>query len=216
MTTRKLKWRLLSHGGDRRTGDALKATQQLTARECRMLILAAYEAWERGQPFNRFITLLWEKGGVDPRDNGKATRQFLKHAGGWLRSFDCQLLHCWVQEYGLVNGAHVHILLHIPPMLDPLFSRKPMHWAKLCLPGGYVAKTVDTQRVAPWADPDSGADAYEAELMAKLHYMLKCAPVTLESDLGMAVRRSPWSKSWGQSGVVFGKRAGRWQDRKLA
>lgn len=213
MTTSKLKRRLLPHGGNRRTGDALKVSQQLAERECRLLIDGAYEAWQRGQPFNRFITLLWEKGGVDPRDNAKATRQFLKHAGGWLRPFDCKLVHCWVQECGRVNGAHVHILLHVPKHLDPLFARKPMHWAKLCLPGAYVAKTVDTQRVAPWADPKGNADAYEAEFMAKLHYMLKCAPAALESDLGMTNWRSPWSKNWGKSGAILGKRAARWQDR---
>lgn len=76
--------------------------------------------------------------------------------------------------------------MHVPPHLDPFFARKPLHWAKLCLPGEYVATTIETQRVAPWGDPEGNADAFEAELMvSKPHYMLKCAPAALEGDLDL-------------------------------
>lgn len=209
-----MKRRWLPQGGNRRSGDATRPSSQLTERQSRAIIGAAYEAWQRDRPFNRFVTLLWEQGGIDPRDNGRATREWRHHARDFLASHDERLFHCWAQEYGSRYGAHAHMLLHVPPILDPLFRPKPLHWAKLCLPGLYVSGVAQCQRIAASRNPDASPMAYEAAVMSKVHYMLKCAPADLEARLGMVEWRSPWSMSWGRTGWTFGKRAGRWQDRK--
>ena len=206
--------RLLARGGDRRTGDALRVSDQLTEAQCRSILAAIELAWLDGRPFNRFVTLLWEHGGIDARLNAQTTRRWLHHAQGFLRQHGEHLAHCWVQEWGSRKGAHVHALLHIPPRLDPLFRSKPLHWTKLCLPGKYVSGTTQCQRIAASRDPEDNAAAYRAALMGKVHYMLKYAPAELEALLDMNIWRSPWSKSWGRTGMTIGSRIGRWQHRK--
>tara|TARA_B100000678_G_scaffold290613_1_gene303994 strand:- start:6076 stop:6708 length:633 start_codon:yes stop_codon:yes gene_type:complete len=206
--------RLLRRGGDRRSGDAVRVTRQLTRHQCEAILHAVADAWAIGKPFNRFLTLLWEHGGIDPRENGAATARFRHHVQGFLAGHGETLAHCWVQECGSEYGAHVHMLAHVPPHLDPLFRPKPLHWTKLCLPGPYVARVVECQRIAFARNPEGNAAAYRADLMSKVHYMLKCAPADLEPALGMHLWRSNVSKNWGRSGVTFGKRSGRWQPRK--
>ena len=57
------------------------------------------------------------------------------------------------------------------------------------------------------------SQAYKIELLGKVHYMLKAAPIELEAVLGMTGRGH---KPWGQSCVVIGKRAGVWQGWNVA
>jgi len=116
----------------------------------------------------------------------------------------------WVQETGDTFGQHAHILLHVPPELNDLFRPMPRRWAKAILPSGYVPKTVQFQRLAGVSAIEANPLRYEAALMGKLHYMLKCAPAALESVLGL----HGWGgKPWGQLTRVIGKRAGVWQRR---
>lgn len=126
--------------------------------------------------------------------------------------------HAWayVQEWGAVNGAHVHILLHQPDELSDhwAITRPALRWAKATLPGAYVTGVMECPRVPYSARMDSLGDAYEAALMGKVHYMLKCAPEELEHELVMSQWRTPWAKQWGQSAAIFGKRLAVWQDRK--
>ena len=58
----------------RQGADGERVTAQLKPAQCHNLIDATMRAWDAGQPFNRWITLLWEKGGIAARDNVKATR----------------------------------------------------------------------------------------------------------------------------------------------
>jgi hypothetical protein len=116
-----------------------------------------------------------------------------------------------VQEWGPVNLAHCHILMHVPPVIAPLFRSKPRRWAKAAIAkrgGVYAAGTTDCQKIRCSEHPERYADAYRAEVLAKVHYMLKCAPAELETRLGM-VRQG--TKPWGQSCPVYGKRAAVWQ-----
>ncbi|MBL0769572.1 hypothetical protein JI743_12215 [Sphingopyxis sp. DHUNG17] len=115
----------------------------------------------------------------------------------------------WVQEGSSRFGQHVHILLHVPPLLDPLFRSMPLRWTKANLPGPYVAGVLQTQRLKFSGGVNS--HAYKAELLGKLHYMLKTAPAELESIVGLA---GHGHKQWGQSCLVIGKRVGVWQHRK--
>jgi len=185
-----------------------RTSLHLTESQCGMLIRASMAAWEAGRPLNRFITGAWEVGGIDKRDSVKATGDFITLAREWLRERGQPMPWVWVQEYGRNNGAHCHILLHIPPDLDPLFRSKPRQWARKLLGGVYVPSVIDTRPLRFARSCALMPDAYEAELLGRLHYMLKCAPTALEGPLDM-IGNSP--ARWGQSGLVYGKRAAAWQ-----
>lgn len=203
------KGALFPHGGARL--NAGRSSAQLTAKQCKDLLGAAQIAFTMGSPFNRFCTALWEQGGIDARNIAKATGRFIKLASDWLRNHGYRLIWAWVQEYGRINGAHVHILLHIPPELNAQFRSMPMKWVKRILPQHYPPKLWEAQKIGTAQSPFTMSHVYEAQLMAKVHYMLKCAPAALEHELGMIRWRYPFTKSWGCSGIVFGKRLGIWQ-----
>ena len=199
--------RLLPRGGARNQAD--RSSCQLTERQCRDLIGAAATADVLGQPFNRFITLLWERGGIDGRHNAKATGQFIKLVSDWARQHSYRLNWAWVQEWGSFNRAHVHILLHVPLYLDPIFRPMPLRWTKRLLPAGYVNGALECQKL----HYGSNTRAREAEVIGKVHYMLKCAPAGLEIKLDMVGRGY---SDWGQECVTFGKRMGIWQGWRTA
>jgi hypothetical protein len=204
----------LKRGGARNRRD--RTSLHLAEHDCRKVIASAEAAWAAGMPYNRWITILWERGGIDPRDNAKATGAFIGFAREWLRARGHRLAWCWVQEHGERNGAHCHILLHVPPELDPLFRKMPLRWVKRILGGQYVKRALLAKRLslASCARADNAIgipEAYYVQLMGKVHYMLKCAPAVLELDLGL--HRFSHAE-WGQSCLIYGKRAGVWQQRR--
>lgn len=198
--------RLLSYGGKRLDGQ--RWTWQLTKEQCEALIKAAYRASFDGQPFNRFITLLWERAGIDGRQAAAATGRFIKLASDWARRHGYRLIWAWVQEWGAVHGAHIHLLLHVPANLDWQFRLMPRRWAKHCLGGSYVKGTVDSKRIkAGWFGFN-----YEGALKWRVHYMLKYAPADLERELAMT-GKGP--KPWGRKGQTYGKRLAIWQKKRF-
>lgn len=199
---------LFQHGGRRRDPNLL--SDRLTRRECVAILTGAAQAEDVGKPLNRFITILWERGGVEADEAVAATRQFLKLAADWMRPKDGPLSWIYVHEGGKRNGAHAHLMLHVPPDLDPLFRVMPRRWVDAILPGDHVAGVVQTKRVR--GAIEAGA-LYRHDLMQKAHYMLKAAPPELEGELGL-LGRGRWGVDWGQSSSVIGKRAGRWQPRR--
>lgn len=204
--------RLFPRGGARRHKGEVSSS--LTAQQCRTIITGAKRATAAGKPFNRFITLLWERGDLAGAEATDATRAFVKLASDWMRLRRQRLCWVYVHEWGEKNGAHAHVLLHVPPGLQAEFGRMPLQWAKGILPGRYVAGIVKSIPI-PGADApeDVSWDFYGHSLTARIHYMLKAAPAELEGELGIA----GWGRSrWGQSSRVFGKRAGAWVERSCA
>ena len=114
----------------------------------------------------------------------------------------------WVQECGKVFGQHAHILLHVPAELEELFRTMPLPWVKVILSGRYVTGTVDSRRLASAYNAQRNPWQYEAALLGKLNYMLKCSPPQNEADLGLL---GYGHKPWGDQSYVIGKRAGAWQ-----
>lgn len=207
MPVSKGKQRKGGWGGARNRAD--RTSLHLTEKQCRDMIFALLLSETIGCPFNRFITIGWHDGGIADRDVVKATGALITLMRDWLKSQGHKCVWAWVQEHGRVKQAHVHILLHVPPDLAPLFSRLPLHWVKRLLPGRYVKGVVDTKRSpergkaywGPWGDPEQWRQQ-------KVQYVLKCAPAALKSTLGV----QGWGEdSWGQSGRVCGKRLGIWQ-----
>jgi hypothetical protein len=182
-------------------------TWQLDERQCRNIMRRSFQAWDAGKPLIRFISLAWGLSGIDADKAVWATGQFIDKAHDWMRHHGQLMPWVWVQETGDTFGQHAHILLHMPPGFDDLFRPMPRRWTKAILPGGYVSKTVQSQRLAGASAIAIKANplCYEAALMGKLHYMLKCAPAPLERDLGL----HGWgNEPWGQLTRVIGKRAG--------
>lgn len=198
----------MKRGGARNRRD--RVTWQLDERQCRKVFDRSFDAWDAGQPLTRFITLAWGLGGIDAERAVWATGQFIDKARVWMRHHGHPMAWVWVQETGDTFGQHAHILLHVPPELNDLFRPMPRRWAKAILPGGYISKTVQSQRLASASAIKANPLRYEAALRGKLHYMLKCAPAPLESVLGL---RGWGGKPWGQLTRVIGKRAGVWQRR---
>lgn len=200
----------LKRGGARNR--AAKISWQLDEHDCRKVLDRSFDAWEAGLPLSRFITLAWGLAGIDAVDAACITGQFINRAREWMRSHGYPIMPwVWVQECGDTFGQHAHILLYVPAEIEPLFRTMPRHWAKGLTGGKYVAGTVDTQRLAPAYACEANPAHYRAVLLAKLSYMMKCAPEALEAALGL----EGWGhKAWGKSSRVIGKRAGAWQMRK--
>jgi len=196
--------RFLQQGGARL--DGLRTSKQLTANQCSNLIEAAYTAWYIDQPFNRFITILWERGGIDPRHNAAVSGQFIKLAKDWARRHGYRMCWAWVQEYGEINGTHIHILLHVPSELARQFSPMPLRWVKRILPGPYSPKILKSLSVGTKLSPTNNPTYYEALLTGKVHYMLKAAPPEVAMILNLYRH--------GEFSAVFGKRLAIWQGWK--
>lgn len=199
----------LKRGGAHNKRD--RTSWQLSGHDCRKVIGACQAAWAAGTPMSRFITLAWGKASIDAGESVKATGAFIKLAREWVSARGYPMPWAWVQERGNCFGQHAHILLHIPQELEPLFRVMPRRWVKHILGGHYVAKTLNCQRLAPAYSSSINPRLYEAVLSGKLHYMLKAAPLALESKLNMTDRGH---KPWGQSCLVIGKRAAVWQSWK--
>lgn len=198
----------LKRGGAR--NHATRRSSQLREGDCRKLIGASLAAWGAGMPLNRFITIAWGRSGIPADEAVQATGHFVRLAREWMRVRGYSMPWAWVQEGSNRFGQHAHILLHVPPHLAPLFRAMPLRWTKGILPGNYVPGVIQTQRLkSAGSTPEV---AYGAELMGKVHYMLKCAPIELEAAMGMI---GCGRKEWGQSCLVVGKRLGVWQGWKL-
>jgi len=195
----------LKRGGARNRRD--RVSWALDERQCRYLIDRSFDAWEAGQPLTRFITLAWGLAGIDAERAVWATGQFIDKAREWMRGHGYAMPWVWVQETGDTFGQHAHILLHVPPELDELFGPMPRRWAKAILRGRYVSKTVRSDRLAGARAAMANPMRYQAAMLGKLQYMLKCAPAALEEPLGL---RGWGSAEWGQQNRVIGKRAGTW------
>ena len=198
----------LKRGGARNRRD--RVSWALDERQCRYLIDRSFDAWEAGQPLTRFITLAWGLGGIDAERAVWATGQFIGKARDWMRHHRHPMPWVWVQETGDTFGQHAHILLHVPPELNELFRPMPRRWAKAILATDYSKGTVQSQKLAGASAIQGNPMRYQAVMLGKLHYMLKCAPAPLEYRLEM---RGWGHKPWGQLTRVIGKRAAAWQRR---
>lgn len=198
----------LSRGGANNLRTAIR--WQLSERDCRKVLAACEVAYDRQAPMTRWITLAWEKAGIDPIDCGRMTAAFVNLQRDWLRSRDILMPWCWTLETGSKYGTHAHLLTHVPPFLDLLYRPMPRRWVKKLLGGVYVSGSLKCEALQFRAAAYSNPYAYWAELQGKIHYMLKTAPAALEGELGM----NGWSHAeWGQRCKTYGKRAGVWQFR---
>lgn len=184
-------------GGARNRRDRSSSALSLTA--AAGLIDAAAFALSAGLSLNRFVTLHWASGGVT--DDLAALARWLKLAGDWIRSCGGRFAYIWVRETGPDKGAHVHILLHLPPDLAAGFDRRQRGWqtasGALWKAGVRYSRPIG-RNLRHYAMGEIDGQSYEANLAETLDYVLKGADDAARERLGIR-RKEP-------GGVIVGKR----------
>ncbi|GLS01686.1 hypothetical protein GCM10007859_17010 [Brevundimonas denitrificans] len=173
-------------------------TTGLNERDTGKVLAATAKALEIGLPFNRFTTVHWDAASV--ADGLKATRRLLKLIGDWMRSRGRLAAFVWVREDGQGKGAHLHVLLHLPPDLVEAFNGCQRGWLKACgarwRKGVLKTRSIGrTYRQALGGGPD-----YLANLAETVDYVLKGADHGTRERFG--IRRGE------DGGSVVGKRCG--------
>ena len=163
------------------------------------LIDAAAFALAAGLGLNRFVTLHWAAGGVT--DDLAAVARWLKLAGDWIRSCGGRFAYIWIRESGPDKGAHVHILLHLPPDLAAGFDRRQRGWQTASgarWKAGVRYSRPIGRNLRHYALGEIDGQSYEANLGETLDYVLKGADLAARERLGIR-RNEP-------GGVIVGKR----------
>ena len=73
-----------------------RMTNGVSVAQCRRVTNAAYDAYARSMPLNRFISINWATAGID--DGFAATSMFVKRAGEWLSKRKIPRAYLWVRE----------------------------------------------------------------------------------------------------------------------
>lgn len=100
-------------GGARNRADRLSLN--LTRQQVEGMVAAAAFSDAKGFRFQRHWTVHYERAGIADRDGAAFVRQLLKVAGQTARREGGEMTALWVRENGHGKGAHVHILLYLPP-----------------------------------------------------------------------------------------------------
>lgn len=154
-----------------------------------------------GLGFNRFLTIHWAAAGVS--DDLAATARWLKLATDWIRSHGGQVALVWIRETGPGKGAHVHILMHLPPDLAEGFNRRQRGWMTACgaawKAGVRLSRPIG-RNLNHYAMGEIDGRSYDANLAEVLDYVLKGATDTARERLG--IERQEFG------GVISGKRCG--------
>ncbi len=186
-----------SRGGARNRRDRSSSALSLAAASG--LIDAAAFALAAGLGLNRFVTLHWAAGGVT--DDLAALARWLKLAGDWIRSCGGRFAYIWIRESGPDKGAHVHILLHLPPELADGFDRRQRGWQTASgaeWKAGVRYSRPIGRNLRHYAIGEIYGQSYEANLAEALDYVLKGAERAAHERLGIR-RKEP-------GGVIVGKR----------
>jgi hypothetical protein len=161
------------------------------------VVEAAQRSIAIGRPFNRHLTVHWEKAGLTDAEAAGATGRLLKLIQDWLRRHG-GTAYTWVRENGDGKGSHTHILLHVPRGLSLRLTKR---WYRLVtswkgrVPDGAVL----TKRIGGTADCAlTGSDWYLANLAYVVGYVLK----GVEAPDGTALDL----ERYGVGGTITGKR----------
>lgn len=146
-------------------------TDGVSVAQCRRITNAAYDAYARSMPLNRFISINWATAGVD--DGFAATSLFVKRAGDWLSKREIPRAYLWVREG--VGGDHAHFLFHVPPSLSNAFGAWARSWVRR-QSSSYRRKALLTRAVGRRYDEAYVSPGpYLANLDETIRYMLKGA-----------------------------------------
>ena len=163
------------------------------------LVEATRRAIAIGLPFNRHLTVHWEKAGLTDDQAAAVTGRLLKLIRDWVRKRGGHIAHVWVRENGPGKGSHVHILLHLPDGVT--LKGMTARWYKIITGwrGRVPCGAVKTKRIGGDARAaNSGSDWYEANLAWLVAYLLKGVDPATSVALGLDRRK--------EGGRIIGKR----------
>lgn len=186
----------LSWGGARNRAD--RESWHLSDKQVRDLIAAAAYASASGRPFNRHWTVHYEKARIADSDGAAFVGRLLDTVRRFASRANIEFAAAWVRENGEGKGAHVHVLLHLPPSLS--LRNLTRRWIDRA-GGTYRARVSRTKSIGGALNcAATNPGHYAANLQTVLAYVLKAADTNTGRRL--ALRR------YGEGGRVIGKRAG--------
>ncbi len=189
-------------GGARNSSS--RTSDSLSLNQAAKIIEAAKFAVAIGLPFNRMVTIHWEKAGIPDERAARATGRFLKLAGDWNAKRGGRIAWAWVRENGDGKGSHVHILLHLPANKITGKKRERLgdmqrRWLRSIAGAPYRAGTINTRRIGSTARAAQTAPAaYHANLVTVTSYVLKGSTPQARAVLGI------WHNESG--GRIIGRR----------
>lgn len=167
-----------------------------------MVITAAYRAIAIGLPFNRFVTIHFERAGLTDAEAVAALGSILKLATDWMRSRGNMIAHAWVRENDAGDGSkgsHVHILCHCPDTLP--IGRMWQRWLRKATGTPYRARSIKSERIGGTLNCHAASPAvYRENLDRVLAYIVKGVSPVDATALGLHRQAD--------GGQIIGKRAG--------
>ena len=164
------------------------------------IITAAETAWRRGFPLNCHVIVHWAKLGVPDAAAAAATAAFLTSVRDWLRKRGLTLAYVYARENSEENGAHTHILAHLPPGTPWAFQRSK-RWLERITGEPYFTGGIRTRRIRGTGDGRVILpDLYAENLAEVVGYLTKGALPAVASALALERVKPGWR--------VVGKRAG--------
>jgi hypothetical protein len=163
--------RLNAWGGARNS--ASRQSDSISLIKALELVEATQQAMAIGLPFNRHLTVHWEKARLTDADAANATGRLLKLILDWVRKRGGEFAYAWVRENGDRKGSHTHILLHLPRGLALRLTRR--WYGRVTGWRGRVPKgAVKSVCIGDHAHSAfSGGEWYQADLASVLAYLLK-------------------------------------------
>jgi hypothetical protein len=186
-------------GGARNRGD--RVSDSLSLHQAEGIVRAAHRACAIGLPFNRHVTIHWERAGVADAKAAGAIGAYLTLARDWLRKRGWGFAYSWVRENGDDKGSHVHILMHIDPAIAQPFTAMQRRWLRRVTGKPYRKGVIRTSRIGGSVRAfETAPEAYQANLAVVVGYVLKGASQGAAMALGLDRLES--------GGSIIGKQAG--------
>lgn len=153
-----------AHGGEVRRRYA-HASWSLTKRQVTKLYEVALQAWEAGNPLNRFITIHLK--GTPAHDAPQAfTNALMMHTRKWLKRRGLSHAYVWVLENGPEKGVHLHLLQHVPAGHQVAYKRALGRWLPFAVSRPRIV-------IKPIGYPSHGGFHERSQLAGVLRYMCK-------------------------------------------
>jgi hypothetical protein len=193
------KHTLSGWGGARNRAD--RVSNSLTLAKAQAIIGGAYQARKIGLPFNRFVTVHFERAGLTDADGATAIGRIMKLATDWTRKQGQVISYAWVRENDTGDGSkgsHVHILCHCPDGLP--IGRMWQRWLRNVSGRPYRAKAIKCERIGGRINAHATTPAgYSQNLDRVLAYICKGVASVDAIALGLPRHEA--------GGRIIGKRA---------
>lgn len=183
-------------GGARNRAD--RSSNNLTRRQCELMLAAAAYAERTGRTFSRHWTVHYQAAGIPENDGAAFVGRLLNTVGRHVRRAGGDMTAIWARENGIGKRGHVHIAMSLPASFS--LRNRTRRWIEVA--GGSYRKSVSKVRIIGGTLASSGQDSERHGVNARnvLAYLMKGADDETGTALGM--------KRFGESGIVIGKRCG--------